>query len=37
METKRKIAKWLRITEADVKANDYYHPKKFGEGKTICF
>ena len=37
MEIKRKIAKWLRITEADVKANDYYSPKKFGEGKTICF
>ena len=32
---KQKIAKWLKITDEDVKANDYYHPKLFGEGKTV--
>ena len=34
---KQKIAKWLKITEEDIKANDYYHPKLFGEGKTVCY
>ena len=34
---KQKIAKWLKITEEDVKVNDYYHPKLFGEGKTVSY
>lgn len=32
---KQKIAKWLKITEEDVKANDYYHAKLFGVGETV--
>lgn len=32
---KQKIAKWLKITEEDIKANDYYHAKLFGEAKTV--
>ena len=34
---KQKIAKWLKITEEDVKVNDYYHPKLFEEGKTVSY
>lgn len=34
-QIKKTIAKWLKITEEDIKANDYYHPKLFGEGKTV--
>lgn len=34
-QIKKTIAKWLKITEEDVKANDYYHAKLFGEGKTV--
>lgn len=34
---KQKIAKLLQITEEDVKANNYYHPKLFGEGKTVSY
>jgi hypothetical protein len=35
MTLKKQIAKWLKITEEDIKANDYYHPKLFGVGKTV--
>lgn len=34
-QIKKTIAKWLKITEEDVKANDYYHAKLFGVGKTV--
>jgi hypothetical protein len=29
------IAKWLKITDEDNKANDFYHAKLFGEGRTV--
>lgn len=32
---KQKIANWLKITEEDIKANGYCHPKLFGEAKTV--
>ena len=35
MTLKKRIAKWLKITEEDIKANDYYQAKLFGEGKTV--
>ena len=35
MTLKQRIAKWLQITEEDIKANGYYHAKLFGEGKTV--
>lgn len=35
MKLKQRIAKWLRITEEDVKTNDYYHPRLFGEARTV--
>jgi hypothetical protein len=35
MNIKKVIAKWLKITEADVIDNDYYMPKKFGESRSV--
>lgn len=35
MNIKKTIAKWLNITEQDIKANNYYGPKKFGESKSV--
>ena len=35
MTLKKRIAKWLKITEEDIKANDFYKAKLFGEGKTV--
>lgn len=36
MNIKKKIAKWLKITEADVIDNGSdYLPKKFGESKSV--
>jgi hypothetical protein len=29
------IAKWLKTTDEDNKANDYYHAKLFGESRTV--
>lgn len=37
MKLKQRIAKWLKITEEDVKANDYYHAKLFGEARTVAY
>lgn len=37
MNFKKKIAKLLKTTEEDIKANDYYHPKLFGESKSVEF
>ena len=37
MKLKQKIAKWLKITEEDVKANDYYHAKLFGESRAVGY
>jgi hypothetical protein len=35
MNIKKIIANWFKITEEDIKANDYYHPKKFGESRSV--
>jgi hypothetical protein len=35
MNFKKRIAKWLRITENDIKENDYYYPQKFGESRSV--
>jgi hypothetical protein len=36
MNIKKLIAKWLKITEADVIANNLdYIPKKFGESRSV--
>lgn len=35
MTLKQKIAKLLKITEEDIKVNNYYHPKLFGEARTV--
>jgi len=32
---KKTIAKWLKITDEDIKANDFYRAKLFGEGRTV--
>ena len=35
MNIKKLIAKWLKITEADVITDDHYRPKKFGESRSV--
>lgn len=37
MNIKKIIAKWFKITEEDIKANDYYSAKKFGESRSVSY